>query len=199
MQSAEEALTKEPELIELRSKVNELSEKSQTLCTDIQEKLNQMSSYNIIRFVTSVTSCLTFNLFRIEIEWHESRHSIGITTNCCRWKWRSIRTNCQTIFGQRTANRWIFGTIYGVEKNDALAKIEGGKNERTDSKGSIGKQWLQQLQQKFLSVPAVNWWWKCAVSSWHEYEYAHAGKLLNLFFMFLQKCKLINSVKVKLF
>lgn len=43
VQAAEESLTKEPELIELRSKVNELSEKSKELCADIQEKLSQMS------------------------------------------------------------------------------------------------------------------------------------------------------------
>lgn len=43
VQAAEESLTKEPELIELRSKVNELSTKSKELCTDIQEKLSQMS------------------------------------------------------------------------------------------------------------------------------------------------------------
>ncbi|XP_037036412.1 vacuolar protein sorting-associated protein 37B [Bradysia coprophila] len=44
VQAAEESLTKEPQLIELRSRVNELSDKSKELCTDIQEKLNEMKS-----------------------------------------------------------------------------------------------------------------------------------------------------------
>ncbi len=43
VQAAEESLAKEPELIELRSRVNELSNTFKELCTDTQDKLNQMS------------------------------------------------------------------------------------------------------------------------------------------------------------
>lgn len=42
---AEENLAKEPELIELRSRVNDLSEQGKALCASVQEKLAEVSKY----------------------------------------------------------------------------------------------------------------------------------------------------------
>lgn len=61
VQAAEESLTKEPKLIEIRSRVNELSDKSKELCTDIQEKLNEMSSS---KYETSLRIMLRPKIFR---------------------------------------------------------------------------------------------------------------------------------------
>lgn len=40
---AEENVNKEPELIERKSRISELSDKGKTLCTIIQEKLTELS------------------------------------------------------------------------------------------------------------------------------------------------------------
>lgn len=40
---AEENVNKEPEIIELKSRISELSEEGKTLCTSIQEKLAKLS------------------------------------------------------------------------------------------------------------------------------------------------------------
>lgn len=40
---AEENLEQEPKLIELRGKILDLSEKGKTLCTQVQEKLTELS------------------------------------------------------------------------------------------------------------------------------------------------------------
>lgn len=40
---AEDNVNKEPEIIELKSRISELSEEGKTLCTSIQEKLAELS------------------------------------------------------------------------------------------------------------------------------------------------------------
>lgn len=45
---AEENVNKEPEIIELKSRISELSEEGKTLCTSIQDKLAELSKKNIL-------------------------------------------------------------------------------------------------------------------------------------------------------
>lgn len=48
---AEENLQKEPELIERRGHINDLSEQGKQLCTNVHEKLEQVSKYILIDVV----------------------------------------------------------------------------------------------------------------------------------------------------
>lgn len=48
---AEENVNKEPEIIELKSRISELSDEGKTLCTSIQEKLTQLSKQSTHSFM----------------------------------------------------------------------------------------------------------------------------------------------------
>lgn len=57
---AEDNVTKEPEIVERKSRMSELSEQGKTICSSIQEKLNRISKQNRTNCFWHMTYFLTF-------------------------------------------------------------------------------------------------------------------------------------------
>lgn len=70
---AEENLKKEPELIERRSRISNLSEQGKELCANVQEKLDEVSKYSTFLIWSLLQNrFLKFNLKSIQNQNHRT-------------------------------------------------------------------------------------------------------------------------------
>lgn len=85
---AEDNVNKEPEIIERKSRVSELTEQGKTLCESVQEKLAELSKLN--KITTTTTTKATKNtkiafffltLYRREERRQNTRNGIGFASS----------------------------------------------------------------------------------------------------------------------